>query len=69
MNAVPVEVQLLWAWFTVRARAVREDHPDRGEMINTAIVVGILAVIGITVGLILMNTAKSAANNIKRSSR
>ncbi len=65
MSAVPVEVQMLWAWFTVRARAVREEHPDRGEMINTAIVVGVLAVIAIAVGLILMTKAKSAANNIK----
>ena len=65
MSAVPVEVQMLWAWFTVRARAVREEHPDRGEMINTAIVVGILAVIAVAVGLILMTKAKSAANNIK----
>ena len=65
MNAVPVEVQLLWAWFTARARAVREEHPDRGELINTAIVVGILAVIAVAVGLILMNKAKTAANNIK----
>ena len=65
MNVVPVEVQLLWAWFTVRARQVREDHPDRGEMINTAIVVGILAVIAVTVGLLLMNKAKDAANKIK----
>lgn len=65
MNAVPVEVQLLWAWFTARARAMREEHPDRGEMINTAIVVGVLAVIAIAVGLILMTKAKSAANNIK----
>lgn len=65
MNAVPVEVQLVWAWFTVRARVVRQEHPDRGEMINTAIVVGVLAVIGIAVGLILMTKAKSAANNIQ----
>ena len=65
MSAVPVEVQMLWAWFTVRARAVREEHPDRGEMINTAIVVGVLAVIAFAVGLILMTKAKSAANNIK----
>ncbi len=65
MNAVPVEVQLLWAWFTVRARAVRQENPDRGEMVNTAIVIGVLAVIAIAVGLILMTKAKSAANNIK----
>ena len=65
MKAVPVEVQLLWAWFTVRARAVRQENPDRGEMINTAIVIGVLAVIAIAVGLILMTKAKSAANNIQ----
>jgi hypothetical protein len=65
MNAVPVEVQLLWAWFTVRARAVRQDNPDRGEMVNTAIVIGVLAVIAITIGVILMTKAKSAANNIQ----
>jgi hypothetical protein len=65
MNAVPVEVQLLWAWFTVRARAVRQEHPDRGEMVNTAIVIGVLAVIAITIGVILMTKAKSAANNIQ----
>lgn len=65
MNAVPVEVQLLWAWFTVRVQKMREENPDRGEMINTAIVVGVLAVIGLAVGAILMTKAKTAANNIK----
>ncbi len=64
MTKLPTEVQFLWAWYQVQARKIREDN-DRGEMINTAIVVGILAVIGITVGVILMTKAKSAANNIK----
>lgn len=65
MRIIPTEVQLIWAWFHVQARKIREENPDRGEMINTAIVVGILAVIAITVGLILMTKATGAANNIK----
>ena len=34
-------------------------------MINTAIVIGILAVIAIGVGAILMTKARTAANNIQ----
>ena len=66
MNAMPTEVQLLWAWFTTRVDQIRRDEPDRGaEMINTAIVIGILAVIAIGVGAILMTKARTAANNIQ----
>ena len=65
MNQVPVEVQMLWAWFHVQSRKIREDNPDRGEMINSAIVIGVLAAIAIVVGAILLTKAKTAANNIK----
>ncbi len=59
-----VEVQFLWAWYLVRVKKIRENS-DRGEMVNQAIVIGILAVIAITVGAILMAKAKAAANNVK----
>lgn len=58
-----VEVQLLWAWFNVRVQKIRE-NPDRGEMVNTAIVIGVLAVIAITVGAILMTKARDTATNV-----
>ncbi len=41
------------------------ENPDRGEIVNAAIVIGVLAAGAIMVGAILIAKAKSAATNVK----
>jgi hypothetical protein len=59
-----VQIQLVWAWFAAKADELREQDPDRGEIVNTAIVIGILAAAAIVVGAILVVKATAAANAI-----
>jgi hypothetical protein len=60
-----VQIQMVWAWFSARIEAVREQDGDRGEIVNTAIVIGLLAAAAIIVGAILLTKATSAANNVQ----
>jgi hypothetical protein len=60
-----VQIQLVWAWFSARIDQVREQDGDRGEIVNTAIVIGLLAAAAIIVGAILLTKATSAANNVQ----
>ena len=41
------------------------ENPDRGEIVNAAIVIGVLAAGAIIVGALLIAKAKSAATNVK----
>ncbi len=59
-----VQIQLVLAWFAAKADELREQDPDRGEIVNTAIVIGVLAAGAIVVGAILIVKATTAANNI-----
>lgn len=60
-----VQIQLVWAWFSARVDEVREQDGDRGEIVNTAIVIGLLAAAAIIVGAILLTKAITAANNVQ----
>ena len=59
------QLQMVWMFFVARANQLREENPDRGEIVNAAIVIGVLAAGAIIVGAILITKAKSAANNVK----
>lgn len=59
------ELQMVWMFFMAKANQLREENPDRGEIVNAAIVIGVLAAGAIIVGAILIAKAKSAATNVK----
>jgi ABC-type spermidine/putrescine transport system permease subunit II len=59
-----VQIQLVWAWFTAKAVEVREQDPDRGEIVNTSIVIGLLAAGAVVVAGILVAKAVTSANKI-----
>ena len=51
--------------FSAKADELRTQDPDRGEIVNTAVVIGILAAGAILVGAILIAKAVAAANNVQ----
>jgi len=59
------ELQMVWMFFMAKANQLRDENPDRGEIVNAAIVIGVLAAGAIIVGAILIAKAKSAATNVK----
>lgn len=59
------ELQMVWMFFVAKANRLRDENPDRGEIVNAAIVIGVLAAGAIIVGAILIAKAKSAATNVK----
>jgi len=59
------ELQMVWMFFVAKANQLRDENPDRGEIVNAAIVIGVLAAGAIIVGAILIAKAKSAATNVK----
>lgn len=59
------QLQMVWMFFVAKANQLRGENPDRGEIVNAAIVIGVLAAGAIIVGAILITKAKSAANNVK----
>jgi len=59
------ELQMVWMFFMAKANQLRDENPDRGEIANAAIVIGVLAAGAIIVGAILIAKAKSAATNVK----
>jgi hypothetical protein len=59
------ELQMVWMFFVGKANQLRDENPDRGEIVNAAIVIGVLAAGAIIVGAILIAKAKSAATNVK----
>jgi len=59
------ELQMVWMFFMAKANQLRDENPDRGEIVNAAIVIGVLAAGAIMVGAILIAKAKSAATNVK----
>jgi len=59
------ELRMVWMFFVAKANQLRDENPDRGEIVNAAIVIGVLAAGAIIVGAILIAKAKSAATNVK----
>lgn len=59
------ELQMVWMFCVAKANQLRDENPDRGEIVNAAIVIGVLAAGAIIVGAILIAKAKSAATNVK----
>ncbi len=59
------ELQMVWMFFVAKANQLRDENPDRGEIVNAAIVIGVLAAGAIIVGALLIAKAKSAATNVK----
>jgi len=59
------ELQMVWMFFVAKADQLRDENPDRGEIVNTAIVIGLLAAGAIIVGALLIGKAKSAAQNVR----
>jgi hypothetical protein len=60
-----LQLQMVWMYFVAKANHLRDENPDRGEIVNAAIVIGVLAAGAIIVGAILIAKAKSAATNVK----
>jgi len=63
-----VEIRMVWAWVQSRAREVQQSNrqdPDRGDIVQTAIIVGLFAAAAILIVGILVAKAKSAADNVK----
>ncbi len=46
------ELQMVWMFFVGKANQLRDENPDRGEIVNAAIVIGVLAAGAIIVGAI-----------------
>jgi hypothetical protein len=60
--------QLMAAWTLLRAQELRHEvreHPERGELLQTVIIVGLLAAASIIIVGILVTKAKSAANGVQ----
>ena len=63
-----MEIQFVWAWVQSRRALLtrsRREEPDRGDIVQTAIIVGLFAAAAITIIAILVSKATKAANNVK----
>lgn len=60
------ELQVLWAWVNARIGKAREEHgEDAGfATLEWVAIAGVVIVAAIVVATILMNKAKSGANNV-----
>jgi hypothetical protein len=57
-------IHMVWAWVHSRVQRVRAE-PERGDIVQTAIIVGLFAAAAIVVVGILVAKATDAANNVK----
>lgn len=60
------ELQVLWAWVNARIGKVREEHGDDAGFttLEWVAIAGVVIVAAIIIATILMNKAKSGANNV-----
>lgn len=60
------ELQLLWAWSTARVDKIRDEHGDDPGFatLEWVAIAAVVIVAAIVVATILMNKAKSGANNV-----
>lgn len=60
--------QLMATWALLRAQDLRREareHPERGELLQTVIIVGLLAAASIIIVGILVTKATNAANGVQ----
>lgn len=60
-----IELDLVWAWARARIDKIREDNEEGGfSTLEWVGIAGIVVVAAIVVATILMNKAKSGADNV-----
>jgi hypothetical protein len=64
-----LELSLIWqlttAWVADRRRIVAEQGKDRGELLQTVVIIGAFVAAAIVIVAILVAKATNAANNVK----
>ena len=59
-----IQLEMLWAWTNARIAKIREE-PDAGfSTLEWVAIAGVVIVAAIVVATILMNKAKTGANNV-----
>lgn len=58
-------IRMVWAVTAARITAVREDDPERGELLPWIIMTALLAAAAIAIVAIIVTKAKDTANNVK----
>lgn len=61
-------VELMVTWTLLRLQEVRREsraRPDRGDIVQTVIIIGLFAAAAIIIVGILVGKAKSTANNVQ----
>ncbi len=58
------EIQMAWYWLQARVEPIRQ-NPERGDIVQTAIMIGLFAAGAIVVVGILVGKANQAANSVK----
>jgi hypothetical protein len=61
-----IEVQMLWAWANARIVKIREESGDDAgfSTLEWVAICGVVIVAAIVVATVLMNKAKTGANNV-----
>jgi hypothetical protein len=58
-----IEFQMMWLWLQARVEPMRH-NPERGDVVQTAIMIGLFAAGAIAVVGILVKKANDAANSV-----
>lgn len=60
-----LELRMLWTWMTARIEKVRDQGDDAGfTTLEWVAIAGVVIVAAIVVATVLMNKAKTGANNV-----
>ena len=59
-----IEIQMVWMWLQARTEPMRQ-NPERGDIVQTAIMIGLFAAGAIVVVGLLVAKARSAADAVK----
>lgn len=63
---MPLQLMVSWTLLRVaEARRASRAHPDRGDIVQTMIIVGLFAAAAVIIVGILVTKATSAANKVK----
>lgn len=60
-----LEIQMLWVWTQGRVQMLREEDPERGNLLVWVVMTALLVAAAIAVVAIIVNKAKSTATNTK----